>query len=296
MEAALRAGLERTYGPGHPSAVHRYPEDGGITVEVQLLDPAGHPVSGNDQQTGHAAIATLLETSLGIAAPAPELAARALRRADPADDDWTEAATALGLRGDEDTFRAAVLWCRGTDPLRQAFGADVLGRSRAPRSRQVLRELARETGHPVVARAAVAALGRRADPAALPEVLRHAEHPEAAVRAAVADALAGLLAAVPHRGHGTTPRPGRGPRHRGPRTGGTRADGAARGELTDRENALTGGTDRRGDPTRGSARPAEATALPSRTNRPTSRTDRPSSSRAAGSSGLRPRPVSLRGR
>lgn len=195
VEAALLAGLERTYGPGHPSAVHRYPEDGGITVEVQLLDPAGHPVSGNDQQTGHAAIATLLETSLGIAAPAPELAARALRRADPADDDWTEAATALGLRGDEDTFRAAVLWCRGTDPLRQAFGADVLGRSRAPRSRQVLRELARETGHPVVARAAVAALGRRADPAALPEVLRHAEHPEAAVRAAVADALAGLLAA-----------------------------------------------------------------------------------------------------
>ncbi|MER7679767.1 ankyrin repeat domain-containing protein [Streptomyces sp. NPDC096934] len=195
VEAALRASLERTHGPGHPSVVHRHQEDGGVTVEVQLLGRDGHPVSGDDQQTGHAAVVTLLETSLGITAPAAELAARALRHADPADDDWGEAATALGLRADEDTFRAAVLWCRGTDPLRQAFGADVLGRSGAPRGRQVLRELARETRHPVVARAAVVALGRREDPAALPEVLHHAGHPEAAVRAAVADALAALLPA-----------------------------------------------------------------------------------------------------
>lgn len=193
VEAALRAGLEQAYGPGHPSAVHRYPEDGGVTVEVQFLDAAGNPVSGDEQQTGHAAITTLLEASLGIAAPGAELAARALRSADPGNDDWTEAAAALGRRADEETLRAAVLWCRGPDPLRQAFGADVLGRSGTPRGRQVLRELARETGDPLAARAAVAALGRLADPAALPEVLRHAGHPEARVRAAVADALAGLL-------------------------------------------------------------------------------------------------------
>ncbi|MEU9283886.1 ankyrin repeat domain-containing protein [Streptomyces sp. NPDC048275] len=132
VESELRTGLEQTYGPGHPSATHRYPEDGGITIEVQLLDPAGHPVAGNDQQTGHAAIVTLLETSLGIAAPSAELAARALRCADPDNDDWTEAATALGRRADEETFRAASLWCGSPDPLRQAFGADVLGRLGRP--------------------------------------------------------------------------------------------------------------------------------------------------------------------
>ncbi|WP_405879119.1 ankyrin repeat domain-containing protein [Streptomyces sp. NBC_01136] len=142
VEAELRAGLEETWGPGHPSVTHRCPEDGGITVEVQLLDPAGNPVAGNDQQTGHAAIATLLESALGIAAPAAELAARALRPADPDNDDWTEAATALGHRGDEETFRAAVQWCAAPDPLRQAFGADVLGRLGTPQGLAILRALA----------------------------------------------------------------------------------------------------------------------------------------------------------
>ncbi|NGO15236.1 hypothetical protein G5C60_48555, partial [Streptomyces sp. HC44] len=128
VEAELRAGLERTHGPGHEYVTHRFPEDGGVTVQVDMLVD-GRPTSGNDQQTGHAAIVTLLETSLGIAAPAPELADRALRGGDPDNDDWTEAVTALARRGDEETFRAAALWCGDSAaPLRQAFGADVLGR------------------------------------------------------------------------------------------------------------------------------------------------------------------------
>ncbi|MGP4042802.1 ankyrin repeat domain-containing protein [Streptomyces sp. 2A115] len=125
VEAELRAGLERAYGPGHEYVTRRVPEDGGVTVEVDLLRD-GRPAAGNDQQTGHAAIATLLETSLGIATPAPELADRALRCGDRRNADWTEAAAALALRGDDETVRLATLWRGGMDPLRRAFGADVL--------------------------------------------------------------------------------------------------------------------------------------------------------------------------
>ncbi|TLS40912.1 hypothetical protein FE633_38960 [Streptomyces montanus] len=214
VEAELRAGLEQMAGPGHEFVTHRFPEDGGVTVEVELLKD-GRPASGNDQQTGHAAIVTLLEASLGVAAPAPELADRALRCGDPDNDDWSEAVTMLARRGDEETFEAAAQWCGdGTAPLRQAFGADVLGRlgtegSRdgpprrhaeavgpfAARSLPVLRELARATSEPVTSRSVVAALGLQRDPAALPEILRHAGHPDAGVRRAVAVALCGLVPA-----------------------------------------------------------------------------------------------------
>jgi HEAT repeat protein len=163
VEAEVRAGLEETWGPGRPSVTHRHREDGGITVEVQLLGPAGDPVAGNDQQTGHAAIATLLESALGIAAPVAELAARALRPADPDNDDWTEAATALGLRGDEETFRAAVQWCADPDPLRRAFGADVLGRLGNPHGLPVLRALTRGSD-PVTRARATSALARLDSP------------------------------------------------------------------------------------------------------------------------------------
>ncbi|SFE69414.1 ankyrin repeat domain-containing protein [Streptomyces mirabilis] len=163
VETEVRAGLEETWGPGHPSVTHRYPEDGGLTVEVQLLDPAGNPVASDDQQTGHAAIATLLESALGITAPAAELAARALRPADPDNDDWTEAATALGLRGDEETFRAAVEWCAAPDPLRQAFGADVLGRLGNPHGLPILRVLTGATD-PVIRDRAASALARLDSP------------------------------------------------------------------------------------------------------------------------------------
>ncbi|GAA2641978.1 ankyrin repeat domain-containing protein [Streptomyces vastus] len=210
VEAELRAGLERTHGPGHEYVTHRFPEDGGVTVEVQLLKD-GRPSSGNDQQTGHAAMVTLLETSLGIAAPAPELAARALRCGDPDNDDWTESVTALVRRGDEETFRAAAMWCGDrTNPLRQAFGADVLGRlgtegrraqdeaavrPYAAQSVPLLRELARGAEEPPTLRSVVAALGQHQDPTALPEILRHAGHQDTGVRRAVAVALCGLVPA-----------------------------------------------------------------------------------------------------
>ncbi|MFJ8823361.1 ankyrin repeat domain-containing protein [Streptomyces sp. NPDC102467] len=144
VEGRLRAGLvESTVGGDRQEAVtQRFAEDGGVTVVVQLLDAAGRPRNGNEQQTGHAAIATLLEAGLGIATPPDELADRAVRCGDPGNDDWVEAMRVLRRRGDDATFRAAAAWCVDRDPLRRAFGAEVLGQLGTPGA-QGLRPFAR---------------------------------------------------------------------------------------------------------------------------------------------------------
>lgn len=151
----LRAGLVESAvgGADRETVTQRFAEGGGVTVVVQLLDEAGRPASGNEQQTGHAAIATLLEASLGIVTAPGELADRAVRCTDPDNDDWAEAMEVLRRRGDDATFRAAAAWCVDRDPLRRAFAADVLGqlgppgpdgvRPYARRSLPVLRRLAR---------------------------------------------------------------------------------------------------------------------------------------------------------
>ncbi|MEU1591481.1 ankyrin repeat domain-containing protein [Streptomyces sp. NPDC005708] len=65
VAAELRAGLETTYGPGHEYVTRRREEEpGAVTVEVTLVRE-GQPAAGNDQQTGHAAIAGLLENGPG---------------------------------------------------------------------------------------------------------------------------------------------------------------------------------------------------------------------------------------
>ena len=126
IEGELRAGLERVHGAGHEAVTRRFAEDGGITVEVEL-HVGERAFASDDRQTGHIAIATLLEASLGMAVPAEELAGRALRCGDPDNADWVSAAGVLGRRTDEETFRAATAWCGSPDPLRRAFGEAVLG-------------------------------------------------------------------------------------------------------------------------------------------------------------------------
>ncbi|MET7703630.1 ankyrin repeat domain-containing protein [Streptomyces sp. NPDC005485] len=129
VEAELRAGLERAHGSGHETVTRRFAEDGGVTIEVELRVGA-EAFAAADQQTGHAAIATLLETSLGITTPPEELAARALRCADPDQDDWKEAVAVLGRRRDRKTLRAMRDWCGSGDALRRAFGEAVRGYGR----------------------------------------------------------------------------------------------------------------------------------------------------------------------
>ncbi|MFJ8662998.1 ankyrin repeat domain-containing protein [Streptomyces sp. NPDC093795] len=201
IAAELRRGLVagNEGGQTYEAVVRRVREDGGVTVVVDLLREDGAPGRGDDRQTGHAAIATLLEAALGLRTSHEELAARALRCGDPELDDWTTAVAELAGRADEETFVAAAAWCAYRDPMRQALGARVLGAlpGFAPSAVPVLRRLAAEGAtrarEPVLS--VVSALGECADPAAVPELLAAAGHPDAAVRRAVAGALAGIVPA-----------------------------------------------------------------------------------------------------
>ncbi|WP_326695074.1 ankyrin repeat domain-containing protein [Streptomyces sp. NBC_01766] len=209
-EQEARRQLEESYGGAFGSVARRVVEEGGVTVLVELVG-AGAPWAGAEQQSGHAAIATLLEAELGIRAPFEELADRALRCGDPADDDWAEAMHALQLRGDEETFQAAVARAASADPLQRAFAADVLGqlgfatqdRPFVARSLPLLLDLADRTaqaadsaGDDVLIASVVQALGHHGDRAALPAILRHAGHPDPEVRLRVALALHGLVEAA----------------------------------------------------------------------------------------------------
>ncbi|MFF5916942.1 ankyrin repeat domain-containing protein [Streptomyces flavochromogenes] len=224
MAAELRRGLVagNEGGQTYEAVVRRVREDGGVTVVVELLREDGAPGRGDDRQTGHAAIATLVEAALGLHTSHEELAARALRCGDPELDDWTTAVAELAGRADEETFVAAAAWCAYRDPLRRALGARVLGAlpGFAPSAVPVLRRLAaevtvaapppREPGPAALRRvpsarepgparepvlSVVSALGECGDPAAVPELLAAAGHPDAAVRRAVAGALAGIVPA-----------------------------------------------------------------------------------------------------
>ncbi|MET7718120.1 ankyrin repeat domain-containing protein [Streptomyces sp. NPDC005407] len=233
VERELREGLFRAFAKdeGYEAVAHRIEEDGGVTVVVELLRD-GTLFAGNEQQTGHAAIVTLLEGELGVRTPYAKLAERALRCGDPEQDDWIESVLALWGRGDEETFQAASAWCASDDPMRQAFAADVLAQlgfaspgsgsgsgsgsgpgpgsrlgSKAPgesagqetrrpfaaRALPLLRELSREAREPELIQAVVLGLGHHGDVAALPEILRHAGHPDAEVRNQVALSLFGLV-------------------------------------------------------------------------------------------------------
>jgi hypothetical protein len=226
VEQELRDGLLATYGDAYETVVRRIRAEGSETVVVELLRDGGS-VAGREQQTGHAAVATILEAELSLPTPYEELAGRALRCGDPDRDDWTEAVAALWRRGDEETFRAAAAWCASDEPSRQTFAADVLARLGVPadartaagagagigagagtgpgpgpgagepspftaRAVPLLREMSRQAVEPELVRAVVVALGQHGDPAALPEILRHTAHPDAGVRRRTALALTAL--------------------------------------------------------------------------------------------------------
>lgn len=129
LEQEMRAGLRELYGDSeaYEVVVRRTVVDGGETLAVELVRD-GRPAAGRDQQTGHGAIATVLEAELGVRASFEELARRALRSGSPELDNWRASAEALCERGDEETRQAAAAWCAADDPLRRAFGADVLAR------------------------------------------------------------------------------------------------------------------------------------------------------------------------
>ncbi|CUM42029.1 FIG01124038: hypothetical protein [Streptomyces venezuelae] len=201
IAAELRRGLVagNDGGQTYEAVVRRVREDGGVTVVVELLREDGAPTRGDERQTGHAAIATLLEAAIGLRTPHEELAARALRCGDPELDAWTTAVAELAGRADEETFVTAAGWCAYRDPLRRALGVRVLGAlpgfgaSALPVLRRLAAEAVPTAREPLLS--TVLALGECGDPTAVPELLAAAGHPEAAVRRAVAGALAGIVPA-----------------------------------------------------------------------------------------------------
>ncbi|MEV7276456.1 ankyrin repeat domain-containing protein [Streptomyces sp. NPDC093111] len=211
MAAVLRRGLVEGGGVGdtYEAVVRRVPEDGGVTVIVELLREDGAPARGDERQTGHAAIATLLEGALGLRTPHEELAGRALRCGDPARDAWTTAVAALTARPDETVATTATTWCAAPDPLRRALGVQVLAAlpGRTARALPVLRGLAaeaaaglREAGAGAAfprepALSLAVALGQCADAGAVPGLLGLAGHPDDEVRRQTAAALTGLVPA-----------------------------------------------------------------------------------------------------
>ncbi|MFF0436563.1 ankyrin repeat domain-containing protein [Streptomyces sp. NPDC004327] len=205
MAAVLRRGLVESRGAGetYEAVVRRVPEDGGITVVVELLREDGAPSHGDERQTSHAAIATLLEGALGEPAPAGELAERALRCGVPGHADWTTAVAALAARPAEAAFVTATAWCAGPEPLRRALGAQVLAAlpgyaaSAVPVLRRLAAEVASGEREPErePALSVVTALGACGDGGAVPVLLALAGHPDAEVRRQVGAALAGLVPA-----------------------------------------------------------------------------------------------------
>ncbi|MFI0978846.1 ankyrin repeat domain-containing protein [Streptomyces sp. NPDC021093] len=197
---ALRAGLRQTYGArdGDEFVAREVVEEGGTTVVVELLR-GGRPVAVEEQQTGHAAVVTRLECVLGIETPLEVLAERAVRSGSPEGNDWRESVAALWQRADVGTLRAASGWCaESSSSLHQTFAADVLARAvPAAQAVPLLRELARREGPAHLTRAAIRALGRHADPSALPEVVGRAGHGDAGVRERVARALGRYGSAAP---------------------------------------------------------------------------------------------------
>lgn len=208
VEAELRRRQADLYAePGYEVVVTRTEQDD----ETELISvSAGRPgeLDGaeSELQTGHGAIATILEQRLGVRTPVAELVARAMefrylrptaaeaRRHATERPGWTETVRVLRERGDTETAEQALELARDPDPLYRTLGVDVLAQE-AYRSRALplLRRMAREETDPILLRAVVLALSEHGDVVALPELLGHARHPDHRVRDAVGYALTRVL-------------------------------------------------------------------------------------------------------
>lgn len=199
------AELRRRFGAdGEETVVGRgpAPDEGLGTAEViRISTPNGAAMI----QTGHAAIATQLEDALNIRLSFAELMARGLTYEDPGHVGRWFPALYLQYRNDEETFALAAAAITSPDPQQRHFAAEVLLRygidnsdgpaPLADKTVAVLRRRAVEEQDPVVLERVVAGLGHHFDMRTLPEILLHAGHPVADVRAAVALALRQLVPA-----------------------------------------------------------------------------------------------------
>ena len=112
-------------------------------------------------------------------------------------DDQSDASLALvHYRGGRAEFELGIEYSRSSDPLDRVTGANILAelgwseRTYLEESVAALLKMLEDVDDEVVSAAAVA-LGHRADPIAIPALIRHADHPNAAVRLGVVLGLTG---------------------------------------------------------------------------------------------------------
>ncbi|MFI0895537.1 HEAT repeat domain-containing protein [Streptomyces sp. NPDC020983] len=185
-------------------------EDLGPYETVRVTTPAGTA----SVQTGHAAILTCVEEMLGIRVPYGELADRALAFAPGHACRFTVSHT-LCARMDDETLALAAQDLEGAaDPGRRRFAAEVLqlygmpvlpgedgedgeGGEAADRleaaATEVLSRRVTVEEDPGALAGIVHALGLHYAPGAVPDIVRHAGHPDREVRLGVAGALQGMI-------------------------------------------------------------------------------------------------------
>lgn len=220
LETALLEHAELEAPEGTEFTVTRAPSPDGHDV-VTVASRDGEVVLC--AQRGHAAVVTLLEQTLEIFVPFPDMLRRALayRDADRDHETWWTVVDALAARDDEETFEAALELCTGDDPRGREFGADLLGalasredsadsaglgdqgadETRAARAVPVLRRMAVTEGVEAVLDSVLNALGRYGDPRALPEVLAVIRRPGRTPTPADPMALAAVMPGVGEDGY-----------------------------------------------------------------------------------------------
>ncbi|MGW4876128.1 ankyrin repeat domain-containing protein [Streptomyces sp. NPDC004262] len=205
-----RALLERArrWAAAGPEAELRRRSGGrGPAVREPVVDRDGYriyervAVGGLTARDGHDGILTELEARFGIRAPFEDLLARALARRAPDHAVWSQAVHTLSVRGDEDTWAAAVEAGRSADRLRRLFAAELLlllllgpptARTPSPfdgRGTAVLLPWAREERDPEVLQAVLNALTEEGSPQTEALGRSYLSHPDARVRRMVPHTL-----------------------------------------------------------------------------------------------------------
>lgn len=223
LEVELRREKQEMYPElGYEFSVTREEQDDEtelITVEARR--PGVEYGTMSEKQTGHGAIATILERELGIGTSFEDLVKRAMefREVRPTAGDnrrdvterpgWWETVRTLQQRADQETLEKATALTVDPDPLRRTLGVEILAqlgrdgdRPFATRTLPLLRRMTREETDAGLLRSLIIGLSHHGDAAALPEVLKHARHPDHRVRDAVAFALMSVL--PPDHALGTT--------------------------------------------------------------------------------------------
>ncbi|ROO89306.1 ankyrin repeat protein [Actinocorallia herbida] len=208
LEAELRRRQTEMFTePGYEVVVTRTEQDDETElISVSAGRPGEFDGAESAMQTGHGAIATILEQRLGVRTPMDELVRRAMefrylrptaaesRRHATERPGWSETVRVLRERRDAETLDQAIELAHDSDPLYRTLGVDVLaGPEHRAKALPLLRRMAREETDPVLLRAVVLALSDHGDVVALPELLGHARHDDHRVRDAVGYALTRVL-------------------------------------------------------------------------------------------------------